>query len=56
MKAFVQTNYGTPDVLFMKDVDMPTLKDDQVLVRVDATFINFRSTGTVHHTTPVNVL
>lgn len=40
MKAIVQTDYGTPDVLLLKDVAMPTLTDDQVLVRVSATSIN----------------
>jgi NADPH:quinone reductase-like Zn-dependent oxidoreductase len=40
MKAIVQTNYGTPEVLCLKDVETPTPKDDQVLVRVFATSIN----------------
>jgi NADPH:quinone reductase-like Zn-dependent oxidoreductase len=40
MKAIVQTRYGSPDVLQLKDVDEPVLKDDEVLVRVHAAAIN----------------
>jgi NADPH:quinone reductase-like Zn-dependent oxidoreductase len=35
MKAIVQEKYGSPyDVLNLKDIDKPMLKDDEVLVRV----------------------
>jgi NADPH:quinone reductase-like Zn-dependent oxidoreductase len=40
MKAVVFTKYGTPDVLEMKDVEKPTPKDDEVLVRVRASSVN----------------
>ena len=40
MKAIVQVQYGSPDVLTLKDVDKPVVKDDQVLVRVNAAAIN----------------
>ena len=40
MKAIVFTRYGTPDVLELRDVDKPTPKDDEVLVRVHAVSIN----------------
>jgi NADPH:quinone reductase-like Zn-dependent oxidoreductase len=40
MKAIVQTRYGSPDVLQLKDVDKPLVKDDQVLVRVHAAAVN----------------
>lgn len=40
MKAIVQNNYGSPDVLALKEVARPALTDDQVLVRVYATSIN----------------
>jgi NADPH:quinone reductase-like Zn-dependent oxidoreductase len=40
MKAIVQTRYGPPDVLQLKDVDKPVVKDDEVLVRVHAVAVN----------------
>jgi len=40
MKAIVQTRYGSPDVLQLKDVDKPVIKDDEVLVRVHAAAVN----------------
>jgi len=40
MKAFVRDKYGSPDVLELTDIDCPTLKDDEVLVRVRASSLN----------------
>jgi NADPH:quinone reductase-like Zn-dependent oxidoreductase len=40
MKAIVYTKYGTPDVLELKEVDIPTPKDDEVLIEVHAVSIN----------------
>jgi NADPH:quinone reductase-like Zn-dependent oxidoreductase len=40
MKAFVHDRYGSPDVLELKDVDIPTGNDDQVLVRIRAACVN----------------
>jgi len=40
MKAIVQDRYGPPDVLELKDVDEPQIKQDEVLVRVQATALN----------------
>jgi NADPH:quinone reductase-like Zn-dependent oxidoreductase len=40
MKAIVQTRYGSPDVLQVRDVDEPVVSDDQVLVRVHAAAVN----------------
>jgi NADPH:quinone reductase-like Zn-dependent oxidoreductase len=40
MKAIVQTRYGSPEVLQLKDVDKPVVKDDEVLVRVHAAAVN----------------
>jgi NADPH:quinone reductase-like Zn-dependent oxidoreductase len=40
MKAIVQTRYGSPDVLQLRDVDEPVVGDDQVLVRVRAAAVN----------------
>ncbi len=40
MKAIVQTAYGSPTVLKLKDVDKPVAGDDDVLVRVCAAAVN----------------
>ena len=40
MKAIVQNNYGSPDVLALKEVAKPVIKGDDVLVRVRAAGLN----------------
>ena len=40
MRAIIQQKYGSPDVLELEDVDKPVVKDDQVLVRVQAASVN----------------
>lgn len=40
MKAIVQNDYGSSDVLKLAEVAQPTVKDNQVLVRVKAVSIN----------------
>ena len=40
MKAIVQTEYGSPDVLKLREVDRPVVSDSKVLVRVYATSVH----------------
>lgn len=40
MKAIVYTKYGTPDMLMLKEIDKPVLRDDDVLVKVHAVSLN----------------
>ena len=40
MKAFVYTKYGSADVLHLQEVEKPTPKDDEVLIKVQAVSIN----------------
>jgi NADPH:quinone reductase-like Zn-dependent oxidoreductase len=40
MKAIEYCDYGSPDVLKLEDIEIPTPRDDQILIRVRAASVN----------------
>jgi len=48
MKAVVYTRYGPPETLRLEEVDRPSPKDDEVLVKVRAVSVNASDWETLH--------
>ena len=40
MKVFLRTKYGSPDVLFIKDIEKSSPKENEILVKVHAASVN----------------
>lgn len=47
MKATVLTKYGSPDGFQLQEVEKPTPKDNEVLIRVRATTVKDKRLGCV---------
>ncbi|WP_328159256.1 hypothetical protein [Cytobacillus praedii] len=41
MKAVVSYKYGSPDILELKEIEKPVPLDNQVLIKIHASLLNF---------------
>ena len=56
MKAIVQCEYGSPDLLRFEDVEKPVPNDNQVLIKVRAASLNFIDAGIMRGPLPLRLL
>ncbi len=56
MKAIVHCEYGGPDVLKFEDVEKPVPNDNQVLIKVRATSLNFIDPGLMRGPLPLRLM
>lgn len=54
MKAMLYTQYGSPEVLQLKDVEKPTPGDDQVLIKIQAASTDLKSFAQEHLFSPID--
>jgi NADPH:quinone reductase-like Zn-dependent oxidoreductase len=45
MKAAVCENYGPPEIVQLGDISMPTINDNEVLIKVYASTVNLTDCG-----------
>jgi NADPH:quinone reductase-like Zn-dependent oxidoreductase len=56
MKAIVQCEYGSPDVLKLEEVEKPVPNDNQVLIEVRAASLNFIDSGLMRSPFPLRLI